>query len=50
MPLPHPPGYQPPRQSQVDRRRVLLAAVVLAVLAETQFELYVRFLRSVLKP
>ena len=33
MPLPHPPGYQPPRQSQVDRRRVLLAAVVLAVLA-----------------
>ena len=33
MPLPHPPGYQPPRQSQVDRRRVLLAAMVLAVLA-----------------
>ncbi|QPN70925.1 hypothetical protein [Synechococcus sp. CBW1108] len=33
MPLPHPPGYQPPRQSQLDRRRVLLAAVVLAVLA-----------------
>ena len=33
MPLPHPPGYQPPRQSQVDRRLVLLAAVVLAVLA-----------------
>jgi hypothetical protein len=33
MPLPHPPGYQPQRQSQVDRRRVLLAAVVLAVLA-----------------
>jgi len=32
MPLPHPPRYQPPRQSQVDRRRVLLAAVVLAVL------------------
>ena len=24
MPLPHPPGYHPPRQSQVDRRRVLL--------------------------
>ena len=23
MPLPHPPGYHPPRQSQVDRRRVL---------------------------
>ena len=33
MPLPHPPGYQPPRQSQVDRRRVRLAAMVLAVLA-----------------
>jgi hypothetical protein len=26
MPLPHPPGYQPPCQRQLDRRRVLLAA------------------------
>ncbi|MEB3200291.1 MAG: hypothetical protein VKK62_07170 [Synechococcaceae cyanobacterium] len=33
MPLPHPPGYQPPRQTRVQRRRVLLAAVVFALLA-----------------
>ena len=33
MPLPHPPGYAPPRQSQVDRRRVLLAAVVFSLIA-----------------
>ncbi len=33
MPLPHPPGYEPPRQTRVDRRRVLLAAVVLSLLA-----------------
>jgi hypothetical protein len=33
MPLPHPPGYQPPRHSQFDRRWVLLAAVVQAPLA-----------------
>ncbi|MFM7634484.1 MAG: hypothetical protein ACKO7Z_02640 [Cyanobacteriota bacterium] len=33
MPLPHPPGYRPPGQSRVDRRRVLLASAVLAGLA-----------------
>jgi H+/gluconate symporter-like permease len=33
MPLPHPPGYQPPRPSRVDRRRVLLAGCVLALMA-----------------
>ncbi|MFY8148816.1 MAG: hypothetical protein ACOVNL_06305 [Prochlorococcaceae cyanobacterium] len=40
MPLPHPPGYRPPRQRRVDRRRIVLAgllyglaATVLAVLA-----------------
>jgi hypothetical protein len=33
MPLPHPSGYAPPRQSRLDRRRVLLAGVVLALLA-----------------
>jgi H+/gluconate symporter-like permease len=33
MPLPHPPGYQPPRQSRMDRRRVLLAGVVFALIA-----------------
>ncbi|MFM2158556.1 MAG: hypothetical protein RLZZ124_1030 [Cyanobacteriota bacterium] len=33
MPLTHPPGYEPPRQSRLDRRRVLLAGVVLALLA-----------------
>ena len=33
MPLPHPPGYQPPAQRAVDRRRVLLAGVVFSLLA-----------------
>lgn len=33
MPIPHPPGYQPPRPSRVDRRRVLLAGCVLALMA-----------------
>ena len=33
MPLPHPLGYQPPRQSRFDRRRVLLAAVLFGFLA-----------------
>lgn len=33
MPLPHPPSYVPPSQSRLDRRRVLLAGVVLALLA-----------------
>ena len=33
MPLPHPPGYQPPRQTRVDRRRVLLAGVLFSLLA-----------------
>ena len=33
MPLPHPPGYQPPRQSRVVGRRVCLAAVVFSLLA-----------------
>lgn len=33
MPLPHPPSYAPPSQSRLDRRRVLLAGAVLALLA-----------------
>lgn len=33
MPLPHPPGYRIPRQSRLDRRRVLLAGVVFSLLA-----------------
>lgn len=33
MPLPHPPGYQPPRQTRLDRRRVVLAGFVFALLA-----------------
>ena len=33
MPLPHPPGYAPPRQSRLDRRRVLLAGVILSLIA-----------------
>ena len=33
MPLPHPPGYQPPRQTRMDRRRVLLAGVLFSLLA-----------------
>lgn len=30
MPLPHPPGYRPPRQRRIDRRRVALATVLAA--------------------
>ena len=33
MPLPHPSGYEPPRQSSLDRRRVLLAGVILSLIA-----------------
>ena len=33
MPLPHPPGYRPPLQRRLDRRRVLLAGLVFASLA-----------------
>jgi NADPH-dependent curcumin reductase CurA len=33
MPLPHPPGYRPPLQTRLDRRRVLLAGMVFAALA-----------------
>jgi len=33
MPLPHPPGYEPPRQGSLDHRRVLLAAVILSLIA-----------------
>ena len=33
MPLPHPHGYEPPRQTRVDRRRVLLAGVILSLIA-----------------
>jgi H+/gluconate symporter-like permease len=33
MPLPHPPGYEPPRQTRMDRRRVLLAGVVFSLIA-----------------
>ena len=33
MPLPHPAGYEPPRQSSLDRRRVLLAGVILSLIA-----------------
>ena len=33
MPLPHPHGYEPPRQTCVDRRRVLLAGVILNLIA-----------------
>lgn len=33
MPLPHPPGYVPPRQTRLDRRRIALAGVVLAAAA-----------------
>lgn len=32
MPLPHPPGYQPVRPQRVDRRRVLLAALIYPIL------------------
>ncbi len=34
MPLPSPPGYQRPRQRRMDRRRILLSAL-LATLAAT---------------
>lgn len=30
MPLPHPPGYRRGRQRRVDRRRILLSAVLAA--------------------
>ena len=33
MPLPHPPGYRRPSQSQVDHRRVLLAGLLMASFA-----------------
>ncbi|MEB3306880.1 MAG: hypothetical protein VKK98_01890 [Cyanobacteriota bacterium] len=33
MPLPHPPGYVPRRQTRMDRRRVLLAGLVFALIA-----------------
>ena len=33
MPLPHPPGYRPPQQSRVDRRRVVLAGVLFGFFA-----------------
>lgn len=33
MPLPHPPGYQPRSPQRVDRRRVLLAALLYPFLA-----------------
>ncbi|MEB3263339.1 MAG: hypothetical protein VKJ66_03085 [Synechococcus sp.] len=33
MPLPHPPGYRPPRQRQIDRRRILLAGVLYGLAA-----------------
>jgi hypothetical protein len=32
MPLPHPPGYRPPTQTRLDRRRVALAGLLFAVL------------------
>ncbi|MEB3266734.1 MAG: hypothetical protein VKN13_08995 [Cyanobacteriota bacterium] len=31
MPLPHPPGYHPTRQRRVDRRRILLSALLAAL-------------------
>jgi H+/gluconate symporter-like permease len=33
MPLPHPPGYRPSLQRRMDRRRVMLAAVLMSFLA-----------------
>lgn len=33
MPLPHPPGYVTPRQTRMDRRRVLLGGLVFALIA-----------------
>ena len=33
MPLPHPPGYRPRKQSRVDRRRVVLAGVLFGFFA-----------------
>lgn len=34
MPLPHPPGYRPPgRQQQIDRRRIVFAGILYALLA-----------------
>jgi hypothetical protein len=31
MPLPHPPGYRPPQQNQVDRCRVVFAGLIFAL-------------------
>ena len=33
MPLPHPPGYHPSLQRRMDRRRVMLSAVLMSFLA-----------------
>ncbi len=33
MPLPHPPGYRPRRQTRLDRRRIVLAGVLFSLLA-----------------
>lgn len=34
MPLPHPPGYRPPgRQQRVDRRRIVFAGLLYALIA-----------------
>ena len=33
MPLPHPPSYEPPKQTRLDRRRLVLAGVVFSLIA-----------------
>ncbi|MEN9542331.1 MAG: hypothetical protein RLZZ459_2422 [Cyanobacteriota bacterium] len=33
MPLPHPPGYRPPLQRRLDRRRVMLAGILFSLFA-----------------
>ena len=46
MPLPHPPGYRRGRQRRVDRRRILLSAVLAASAASLLLVLVHRAART----
>ena len=42
MPLPLPPGYKFPQQSEIDKRRVLLSCLIFTFLAAVLFVLFQR--------
>ena len=46
MPLPHPPGYRRVRQSRVDRRRILLSALLAALASSVLLGLVHRAART----